>query len=43
METLSTPSFFVLATAGTGFVFAYSVVIGYLMARPIKFLASILF
>jgi len=43
METFSTLSLIVFAIAGTGFVVAYSIVLGYIVARPLKALASLLF
>lgn len=43
METLTTLSLVVFAIAGTGFVVAYSIVVGHIVARPLKALASLLF
>jgi hypothetical protein len=43
MQTLTTLSFIVLAIAGTGFVVAYTIVIGHIVQRPLRALASLLF
>lgn len=40
LQTIPTESIFVLVTIGTAFVMSVSIVIGYLIQKPLRFIAS---